>query len=337
MLTSERERLSLVFKLNTSVILGWRIFGVRFGNSPTDIVGAGFAINLPGAYLARNTADALGADAPGHCLRAAAARGAYPQSYGPAGHDGSGRGRPAEVRICCALGAWLDPFAGPWHASVMQASVLGPRSRRLLLLLRCRRAPASRRRQARRRRAVAPRGATQGRDGETACDRSPRRRRRSSRARRMRKAGCPEAAAGSPARTSRPRKPPPNPRRRLSSPHRPRRNPPRRPRQRSRQGSVTGLPLPRFASLRTDEVNLRRGPGTRYPIEWVYKRRDLPVEIEREFEVWRLIVDPDGIKGWVHQATLTGRRSFIVTGQRARAAPRSVRHLGRRSPGSSPA
>ncbi|MBS0561723.1 MAG: hypothetical protein JSR21_16860 [Proteobacteria bacterium] len=80
------------------------------------------------------------------------------------------------------------------------------------------------------------------------------------------------------------------------------------------KGTATGLPLPRFASLRTDEVNLRRGPGTRYPIDWVYKRRELPVEIEREFEVWRLIVDPDGVKGWVHQATLTGRRSFIVTG-----------------------
>jgi SH3-like domain-containing protein len=80
------------------------------------------------------------------------------------------------------------------------------------------------------------------------------------------------------------------------------------------KGSNTGLPLPRFAALRSDEVNLRAGPGTRYPIEWVYKRRELPVEILREFEVWRLVQDPDGIKGWVHQATLTGRRSFIVTG-----------------------
>ena len=78
------------------------------------------------------------------------------------------------------------------------------------------------------------------------------------------------------------------------------------------KGTVTGLPLPRFASLRADEVNMRAGPGTRYPIQWVYKRRDLPVEIEREFEVWRLVQDPDGTKGWVHQATLTGRRSFIV-------------------------
>ncbi|HME24527.1 MAG TPA: SH3 domain-containing protein [Acetobacteraceae bacterium] len=80
------------------------------------------------------------------------------------------------------------------------------------------------------------------------------------------------------------------------------------------KGSNTGLPLPRFAALRSDEVNLRAGPGTRYPIDWIYKRRELPVEIQREFEVWRLVQDPDGTKGWVHQATLTGRRSFIVTG-----------------------
>ncbi len=80
------------------------------------------------------------------------------------------------------------------------------------------------------------------------------------------------------------------------------------------KGSATGLPLPRFAALRSDEVNLRSGPGTRYPIDWVYKRRDLPVEIEREFEVWRLVKDEDGVKGWVHQATLTGRRSVVVAG-----------------------
>lgn len=80
------------------------------------------------------------------------------------------------------------------------------------------------------------------------------------------------------------------------------------------KGSNTGLPLPRFAALKTDDVNFRRGPGTRYPIEWVYKRRDLPVEIEREFEVWRLVADADGTKGWVHNATLTGRRTALVIG-----------------------
>ncbi|MGI4940877.1 MAG: SH3 domain-containing protein, partial [Janthinobacterium lividum] len=80
------------------------------------------------------------------------------------------------------------------------------------------------------------------------------------------------------------------------------------------KGSNTGLPLPRFATLRSDEVNFRSGPGTRYPIEWVYKRRDLPVQIEREFEVWRLVRDQEGVKGWVHQATLAPRRTAIVIG-----------------------
>lgn len=78
------------------------------------------------------------------------------------------------------------------------------------------------------------------------------------------------------------------------------------------KGTSTGLPLPRFAALRTDEVNLRTGPGMRYPIEWVYKRRYLPVEIEREFDVWRLVALPDGTRGWVNSATLIGRRTFDV-------------------------
>ena len=80
------------------------------------------------------------------------------------------------------------------------------------------------------------------------------------------------------------------------------------------KGSVTGQPLPRFAALRADEVYMRVGPGKRYPIEWVYKRRDLPVQIEREFEEWRLVRDQDNTKGWVHQATLAPRRTGIVIG-----------------------
>jgi SH3-like domain-containing protein len=79
--------------------------------------------------------------------------------------------------------------------------------------------------------------------------------------------------------------------------------------------------LPRFAALRSDDVNMRAGPGARYRIDWVYRRRDLPVEIEREFDVWRWVRDADGIQGWVHQATLMGRRNFIV--QKADATLRS--------------
>jgi SH3-like domain-containing protein len=86
-------------------------------------------------------------------------------------------------------------------------------------------------------------------------------------------------------------------------------------------GKEDGPKLPRFASLRADEVNMRAGPGLRYRIDWVYKRRDLPVEILREYDVWRWVRDPDGIEGWMQQATLMGRRSFIV--QKADATLRS--------------
>jgi SH3-like domain-containing protein len=79
-------------------------------------------------------------------------------------------------------------------------------------------------------------------------------------------------------------------------------------------GTVTHLPLPRYVSLKSDEVNMRSGPGFRYPVLWTYKRRDLPMKVEREFDVWRLVEDMDGIKGWVQQNTLTGKRNFVVIG-----------------------
>lgn len=75
----------------------------------------------------------------------------------------------------------------------------------------------------------------------------------------------------------------------------------------------TGLPLPRFVSLRSAEVNLRTGPGFRYPIEWVYRRSGQPVEIVDEFDTWRRIRDWEGTSGWVHQSMLQGRRTVRVT------------------------
>jgi SH3-like domain-containing protein len=74
------------------------------------------------------------------------------------------------------------------------------------------------------------------------------------------------------------------------------------------------LPVPRFVSLRADEVNLRTGPGERYPIDWVLTRKGLPVEIVEEFEAWRKIRDPQGTEGWVHQRMVTGTRNVMVTG-----------------------
>jgi molybdopterin/thiamine biosynthesis adenylyltransferase/SH3-like domain-containing protein len=77
-------------------------------------------------------------------------------------------------------------------------------------------------------------------------------------------------------------------------------------------GSVTQLPVPRFVSLRTDEVNVRAGPGAQYPVIWVYHRAGLPVEIIAEFDIWRQIQAPDGGTGWVHEATLRARRGFYI-------------------------
>ncbi len=79
-------------------------------------------------------------------------------------------------------------------------------------------------------------------------------------------------------------------------------------------GSETKLPLPRFVSLRSNEVNLRTGPGTTYPVDWVFVRRGLPVEVIAEFDVWRKIRDWQGTVGWVHQSMLDGRRMARITG-----------------------
>ena len=74
------------------------------------------------------------------------------------------------------------------------------------------------------------------------------------------------------------------------------------------------LPLPRFVSLRANEVNLRLGPAWCYPIEWVYIRRGLPVEITAEYDIWRRIREFDGTTGWVYRRRLSGQHTVLVAG-----------------------
>jgi SH3-like domain-containing protein len=78
---------------------------------------------------------------------------------------------------------------------------------------------------------------------------------------------------------------------------------------------ASGMPLPRFVSLRADEVNLRTGPGTRYPIDWIYRRRGTPVQVIDEFEIWRRVRDHEGTVGWIHRSMLTARRTVLVIGE----------------------
>ncbi len=78
------------------------------------------------------------------------------------------------------------------------------------------------------------------------------------------------------------------------------------------RGPVTNLPLPRFVSLKTDDANIRRGPSLTHRIDWVFKRRGMPLEIVAEYENWRRVVDKDGAGGWVHYSLLSGVRTVIV-------------------------
>ena len=79
-------------------------------------------------------------------------------------------------------------------------------------------------------------------------------------------------------------------------------------------GKETGLRVPRFVSMNSSKVNVRAGPGTRYPIKWVFQRKTLPVQIIAESDTWRKIRDFEGIEGWVHQRMLSGRRRAVVSG-----------------------
>ncbi|KZD12900.1 SH3 domain-containing protein [Oceanibaculum pacificum] len=98
----------------------------------------------------------------------------------------------------------------------------------------------------------------------------------------------------------------------------------------------SGLPIPRFVSLRSGEVNIRTGPGVRYPVDWVFLRKNLPVEIVAEFDTWRRIRDNEGTEGWVHQSLLSGKRTVIFTAPLAslRREPReSAPLVARAEPG----
>jgi SH3-like domain-containing protein len=74
----------------------------------------------------------------------------------------------------------------------------------------------------------------------------------------------------------------------------------------------SGLPIPRFVSLKAEKVNVRRGPSSDHPVAWVFQRKGLPVEIIAEFENWRRVRDSDGEEGWILQSMLAGKRTAVV-------------------------
>lgn len=77
--------------------------------------------------------------------------------------------------------------------------------------------------------------------------------------------------------------------------------------------SASGLPVPRYVSLKSDHVNVRIGPTKDNDVAWVYTRAGLPVEITAEFENWRRVRDSEGAEGWVYHSLLSGRRTAVIT------------------------
>jgi len=78
------------------------------------------------------------------------------------------------------------------------------------------------------------------------------------------------------------------------------------------RGPVTNLPIPRFVSMKANEANIRRGPSLTHRIDWVFKRKEIPLEITAEHGHWRRVRDHDGAGGWVHYSLLSGVRTAII-------------------------
>jgi len=76
---------------------------------------------------------------------------------------------------------------------------------------------------------------------------------------------------------------------------------------------TSGLPVPRYVSLKSDHVNVRAGPTKDQDVTWIYTRSGLPVEITAEFENWRRVRDSEGSEGWVYHSLLSGKRTAVIT------------------------
>ena len=74
----------------------------------------------------------------------------------------------------------------------------------------------------------------------------------------------------------------------------------------------SGLPVPRFVTLKSNEVNMRVGPGREYPLSWVYKKKNLPLKVIAEFDTWRKVIDHEGTIGWVHSQLVGLKRYALI-------------------------
>ena len=85
----------------------------------------------------------------------------------------------------------------------------------------------------------------------------------------------------------------------------------------SERGPVTNLLIPRYVSLKATEANARRGPSLSHRIDWIFKKKGMPLEIYGEYDNWRRVRDAEGAGGWIHYSLLSGVRSIVVTSSMA--------------------
>jgi SH3-like domain-containing protein len=88
--------------------------------------------------------------------------------------------------------------------------------------------------------------------------------------------------------------------------------PPVHPEASRDKGRETGLPVPRFVSLKSREARMRVGPSLDYGTQWIYQAAGLPLEVTAEYGNWRQIRDCEGVSGWMHRALLSGNRTALV-------------------------
>ena len=82
-------------------------------------------------------------------------------------------------------------------------------------------------------------------------------------------------------------------------------------------GPVTGLPLPRFVSIKAASANARRGPSLSNRVDWEFTRKGQPVRVTAEYENWRRVEDSEGAGGWVHYSLLSSNRTVLITDEQA--------------------
>ena len=77
-------------------------------------------------------------------------------------------------------------------------------------------------------------------------------------------------------------------------------------------GNETGLEIPRYVSLKSNDSNIRVGPSMNYPIKFKYIIKNYPLRVIEEYEDWRKVEDFKNNIGWIHKSLISGTRTGIV-------------------------